>query len=128
MVRCVTGRKNCAQGSTLGGNRCTMINRRNRRAGGVVRARFGPRFLHDVQTAEDAGHVLDPADMILVGMRQDDAVQLIGVGEFAQAAREIFGPLCYTDTGIQQKWAAARPDNISVGAGTGEWAGIMSKY
>src|SRR6516165_7291286 len=128
MVGRVTWRKNCAQGGTLGCNLRTMIDRRNRRASGVVRTGCWPGLLHNLHTAEHAGHILDPADMVLVRMGEDDALQFIGVGEFAQATWEIFSPFWNPDTGVQQKRATSCPDNIGIGAGTGERTGIMPKY
>src|SRR5215472_8369652 len=128
MVGRMTGRKDRAQGGALSGNFRTVLDRRNRRASGVVRTGFWPRLLHDLQTAEHAGQVLDPADMVLMRMGEDDAFQFIGIGEFAQATREIFSPLWNPDAGIQQKRAAPCPDYIGIRAGTSKWTRIVPKY
>src|ERR1700732_5289286 len=128
MVGRVPGRKHRVQGSTLSGHDRTVVDCGNRRTGGIVWTRFGPGLLHDLQTAEDAGHVLYPAYVVLVRMREDNSLQFIGVGEVAQATREIFGPFWHPDTGVQQKRSASRPDNVGVSARTGEWTGIMPKH
>src|SRR3984885_3309325 len=110
MIGRMTGSEDRAQRRALGRYLGIVIDRGDRNACGIVLP--GPWPLEHIGLAEQSMRVLDPADMVAMGVRYNDAIEFFGVAKLAHPDRQILGPLGDADTGIEQNRTGAGADQV----------------
>ena len=113
-----------AQGGPVGFNPGPVLNIGERKVVDLVFAR--PGFLGHPQLAELGLYVGRAADVVLMHMGDDDFLQfggaVLGLGQTLLEQGVIH---VKPDTGVQQNRFLALADQVGVGAGTGERAGVL---